>query len=72
MSYFSKDFCHWFILDFTEAQSHADMSSCIRSLLPLVMVAIRPIFAISDVRYSGKGNLVKIMNGVGALVLADV
>ncbi|MAU70713.1 MAG: hypothetical protein CML04_01335 [Pseudozobellia sp.] len=36
------------------------------------MVAIRPIFPISDVRYGGKGNLVKITNGLVAGFLADV
>jgi len=41
------------------------MESCVGSLLPLAIVAIGRIFAISEVRYSGKGNLVKISNWFG-------
>ncbi|MER3317056.1 MAG: hypothetical protein RIB79_02070 [Allomuricauda sp.] len=48
------------------------MASCVGSLLPLAIVAIRRIFAISDVRYSGKGNLVKISYWFGPGGLANV
>ena len=48
------------------------MASCACSKLPRAMVAIRRIFAISDVRYSGKGNLVKISDWFGPGGRADV